>query len=100
MSDMRKRTLPDVRPGQVWADNDPRSAGRTLRIVEVQGIGDSARARAEILTNTSHAQRLVDAKSPYARDMRGKSTRIAVLRFKPNRTGYRLIADSPNGTLG
>ncbi|ACU71905.1 hypothetical protein Caci_2996 [Catenulispora acidiphila DSM 44928] len=27
-----------VVPGQIWADKDPRSAGRTVQILEVDGI--------------------------------------------------------------
>ena len=29
-------TLPQVRPQQVWADNDPRSKGRTLKVLAAQ----------------------------------------------------------------
>lgn len=33
----RKPTI-KVIPGQIWADKDPRSAGRTVQILEVDGI--------------------------------------------------------------
>jgi hypothetical protein len=68
-----------VEVGQVWADNDWRSAGRTLRVDAV----DETHATCTILTNqNSHGYR----------DMRGRTTRIALRRFKPNSTGYRLVA--------
>lgn len=76
----------EVRPGQVWADNDPRSAGRTLRVDAIDGN----KAVCTILTNT-------DSTLVYwqQRDMRGRQTRISLARFKPTRTGYRLVKDEP-----
>ena len=79
---------PDVRPGQVWADNDPRSAGRTLRVDAIDGD----KAVCTILTNTDSANIRWQQ-----RDMCGKQTRISLSRFKPTRTGYRLARDSQYG---
>lgn len=87
--------LPDVRPDQVWADNDKRSAGRTVRVLAVTDKGGGPRAEVEILTNTDDNQRLIDVGSPHVRDMRGKHAHIAVRRFRPNSTGYRLLQDVP-----
>lgn len=33
----RKPTIKVV-PGQIWADKDPRSAGRKVRVLEVDGV--------------------------------------------------------------
>lgn len=68
--------LPDVRPGQVWADNDRRSSHRRLAVIEVTDLGDGPRALVE---NT----------------VTGDRTRIAVRRFRPTSTGYRLVKDVP-----
>ena len=74
------KLMSDVKPGQVWADDDPRSAGRTLRVERIDG----AKAICTILTNTTG----FDVATPWQRDMRGKTTRISLARFKPTSTGY------------
>jgi hypothetical protein len=85
---------PTVKPGQIWADNDKRAAGRTLRVERV--LGD--KAQCTILTNTDVAQKQIDEYQgracPWARDMRGKKTWISLARFKPTNTGYRLVQDA------
>lgn len=92
--------MTDVKPGSIWADNDPRSAGRTLRVDEVKfspRMGKDV-AICTILTNMDHTQELIDDPTlhPWAarNDRRGKTTEIAVRRFVPNSTGYRLISDA------
>ncbi|MFE0642116.1 hypothetical protein ACFW2Y_10985 [Streptomyces sp. NPDC058877] len=65
----------DARPGQVWADNDRRSAGRTVRVDEV----DTRYAYCTVLT----------ASTPGGRT--GQRTRIALERMRPTSTGYRLL---------
>lgn len=80
---------PEVRPGSVWADNDPRSAGRTLRIERIE----DGKAVCTVLTNSDNT----DLNSPWQRDMRGKTTRISLSRFRPTSTGYRLVRDSQYG---
>lgn len=92
-------TAPVVRPGQVWADNDPRSAGRTLRVDSI----DDHKATCTVLTNPTETQELLDGvrETPaWARpqDRRGKSTRISLARFVPSSTGYRLVQDAPEVT--
>lgn len=96
---------PDVRAGQVWADNDPRSAGRTLR---VDAVKFSSRMGCDVavcvvLTNADETQRHIDnpAGNPFRSsggysDRRGKTTTIAVRRFMPVSTGYRLISEAPD----
>ena len=76
----------EVRPGQVWADNDPRSEGRTLRVDSIEG----SKAVCTVLTNSDNT----DLSSPWQRDMRGKQTRVSLVRFRPTSTGYRLLTDA------
>jgi hypothetical protein len=75
----------EIVPGQVWADADPRSAGRRIEITEV---GDGW-AKGRILS----VERNVSAK------MVGRTTRkIALRRFKLNNRGYRLVSNPATGT--
>lgn len=82
-------TTPEVKPGQVWADNDWRSRGRTLRVLSIDG----EHAVCEVLTLSIQQQRMVDQGSAWANDVRGKTRRIALRRMKPTHTGYRLVED-------
>jgi hypothetical protein len=65
--------------GQIWQDNDPRSYGRRLRIVDI----DDTHALVELVTprGAGHQQ----AKP-------GRRTRIRLDRFRPTSTGYRHIS--------
>ena len=87
--------LPDVRPGQVWADNDPRAAGRRIRVASLDG--DYA--------NCTVVQDRIDPEPPHSRPGRGierppghsnvgRPTRIAIERFRPTSSGYRLVTDA------
>jgi hypothetical protein len=91
---------PNVRPGQIWADNDPRAAGRTLRVESVyySHSKDKHVALCTILTNRDDTQAEIDhpTTSWYRpSDRRGTQTVIVVDRFRPTSTGYRLIQDAP-----
>ncbi len=84
-----------VEPGQVWADNDPRAAGRTLRVDTIDGD----KAICTVLTNTNETQAYLDrpdTKPAYMAgaysDRRGTQTRVALKRFAPTSTGYRLVS--------
>lgn len=76
---------PDVKPGQVWADNDQRSAGRTIRVDRIEGD----KAVCTILTNRDAADL-----NDWGTDMRGRQVRIKVSRFRPTSTGYRLVEEA------
>ena len=65
-----------VEVGQVWEDNDPRSAGRRLRVLAV----DATHAIVQSPTGL------------------GRKTRIRLDRFRATSTGYRRI--SPPGRTG
>jgi hypothetical protein len=85
-----KVSTPQVRPGQVWADNDKRAAGRTLRVDRIE----NGKAVCTVLTNSDYYQREVEAgRSAWVVDKVGKTTRISLQRFKPTNTGYRLVED-------
>jgi hypothetical protein len=91
---------PTVRPGQVWADNDPRAAGRTFRVDEIRHSPSMGRpvTVCTIMTNRDDTQAEIDhPTTPWYRpsDRRGAQTVIAVDRFRPTSTGYRLIQDAP-----
>jgi hypothetical protein len=82
-----------VKPGQVWADNDKRSKGRTLRVDRIDGTY----AVCTILTNDRKVQALIDDGGlTWYRpvDKRGRSARIRLDRFRPTSTGYRLVSDA------
>jgi hypothetical protein len=79
----------EVKPGQIWADNDSRSAGRTLRIDRIID-GETI---CTVLTNSDS----VNTGLAWQRDMRGKTTRISLARFRPTNTGYRLVRDQQYG---
>lgn len=74
-----------VKPGQVWADNDPRSEGRTLRVDEIDGEF----AVCTILTDANPELRWAGAKSTV-----GRATRIRLRRFRLVSTGYRYLRDA------
>lgn len=63
--------------GQIWQDNDPRSYGRRVRIVAIDGT----HAVVEL-----HQPRL-----PVSSAKPGRRTRIRLDRFRPTSTGYRYI---------
>lgn len=94
----RAAEQPDVRPGQVWADNDKRSTGRTFRverIVQDPRMGKPV-AVCTVVTNSDRVQDEVDrwgVKSHF-KDTRGNTVRVAVNRMRPTTTGYRLLPPS------
>ena len=73
-----------VEVGQVWADNDSRVYGRTVKVEAIDGDKAVCRVLA----------RPVD----YPQGRTGHTTKISIGRFKPTSTGYRLIRDA-DGTL-
>jgi hypothetical protein len=67
-----------VEPGQIWADNDPRRAGRKIRIDEVKANF----AFCTVMQNTYEAQAKIDTYGfGAAVDRRGTTTRIGLARF-------------------
>ena len=72
----------EVRPGQIWADNDPRAAGRLLRVDEV---------------TETHAKVCVvnERGEPSPSILRARRTTIRLDRMRPTHTGYRLVSEAP-----
>jgi len=68
--------MPEVRVGQIWADNDKRSRGRKVRVVEV---GETHATVEEVVTGWT-------GRPP-------RRTRIRLDRFRPTSTGYRLVSE-------
>lgn len=85
---------PIVRAGQVWADCDPRNAGRTLRVARFEyhtftarGVPDGQVPYAVCTVLTQPDQR------PWA--LTGHQVTIRVSRMRPTSNGYRLVEDAP-----
>jgi hypothetical protein len=75
---------PPVAVGDVWADADPRSAGRTIRIIEVDRERGVARAVVLSVARNVGEHRI------------GQRTRLIQLsRFTDHQRGYRRV---PGGT--
>lgn len=79
-----------VRKGQVWADNDRRSEGRTVRVLRVE----QNHAVVTVLTARSAASEGERLRAV------GAERRIRLDRFKANSTGYRLVAQGANEPEG
>lgn len=81
----------EVLPGQVYADNDYRKPGRTLRVERL--TDDGVYAICTVLTNYDAVQRSLDLGWTFRQDMRGTQTAIRVRRLYPNARGYALISE-------
>jgi hypothetical protein len=72
-------TTPNVRPGQVWADNDPRGYGRQVRVIDVDHRYAYVRGH--------------DSRGGW----NGRPSRISLSSLRPDskgqRTGYHLVRD-------
>ena len=82
------QTHPEVRPGQIWADNDVRSRGRQIKVLAVvdgKATCTVVRAADPVASNAG-------------RPPAGRVTRISQRRFRPNSTGYRLVQDAEAAT--
>lgn len=75
----------EVQIGQVWADNDTRTEGRTVKVEEING--DKAVCR------------VLAPPFDYPQGRVGHTTKIAIRRFKPTSTGYRLIREADGTTI-
>ena len=70
----------EVKVGQIWADNDPRSRGRTIKVISIAG----EKAVVECVS----VARNVGLHNV------GRKTVVSLKRFNPNRqTGYTLVQD-------
>jgi hypothetical protein len=80
-----------VRPFQTWADNDKRVKGREIRVDFVDEYYAYCTITAEAPQGEKTHGRF---KRPEGWTNVGKTTRIALHRFKPTSSGYRLISEA------
>lgn len=78
---MARIQAPAVRPGQIWEDNSPRRAGRTLLIESV--TQDRVVAKTLTATTASSSSKV------------GKTRVIRLSRMRPNADGYRMVSEAP-----
>lgn len=81
-------SVPEVTPGQLWIDNDTRTrhwahANRYVLVDEIEGDKAKCRTWSDQVGGVAEARK----------------TRIAVRRFRPNSTGYRLVDGSAHSPL-
>lgn len=74
-------TQPEIKVGSIWADDDPRQAGRRLKVIAVDG--DQV-----VCVVTAVARNVSETRI-------GTSTRIRRNRFRPGSSGYRLVEQAP-----
>ncbi len=84
-----------VRPNQVWADNDPRSSGRRIRVDSLDG----GYANCSVMQDRTdpaplHSRPGRGIERPAGHSNVGRPTRIAIERFRPTSSGYRLVTDA------
>ncbi len=96
-----ERDRDDVRPGQVWAAQEPYSEGRTIKVVRVEWFGKGknrhGHAVCEIATDTNASRERVEAGLPVAPSSVGRTIFIGFYDFAgPGRAGcrYRLVSDA------
>ncbi len=78
----------------MWADNDYRAAGRTLRVTAV----DATHATCTVLTDRTVSTYRHPGGYVHGTGTThgvGRTTRIRIDRFRPTTTGYRLVSDVP-----
>jgi hypothetical protein len=87
---MAKGEAPVVRPRQIWADNDKRLDGRRIRVDSIDGDHANCTITADATPNEKTAGHIL---RPPGWTNVGRTTRIALHRFRPTSTGYRLISE-------
>ena len=82
---MSEPQAPEVRPGQVWEDTDPRHAGRTIRVDALISKGTDGVLTHAVCTVLTVSRNV-------GRSQVGNKTRpIALSRFRPYNRGYQLV---------
>ncbi len=84
--------LPDLQPGQVWKDNDPRNKGRLLRVQSVHAADDT-HPEPYVRVTVERTSRNVRKKEV------GEQRTIKQRRFRPTRNGYALV-EHPQPAMG
>jgi hypothetical protein len=81
----KKVVLPEVKPGQVWIDNDARQGGRRELNVREVVKGEKSKSDPRWVCQIFYG----------GRDT-GRMAKVRQSRFKPTSTGYRLKEEKPN----
>lgn len=66
----------EIKPGQIWADDDPRNQGRLLEVVSIGETHVQLRETVDRVGNPSD-----------------RLSKVQIRRMKPGSTGYRLVQD-------
>jgi hypothetical protein len=83
-----------VRAGSVWADCDPRKAGRTIRVEEFRyGNSPAGSTNGEGVPYAVCTVLTRPEDRPWA--LTGHQVTIRVSRMRPVSNGYRLVTDVP-----
>ncbi|MEJ0017482.1 MAG: hypothetical protein WDN25_13145 [Acetobacteraceae bacterium] len=80
----------EVLPGQIWADNDKRAAGRRVQVLSVEGDY----ANCVVVADRDDPVRLsgrYNCPRPPDWTPVGHNTRILLSRFQPTSNGYRYV---------
>lgn len=73
------KDLPEVKPGQIWQDNDKRSRNRFLLVLRLDG--EKAICQDAILLSEAGSYRVIG----------NRERRISIARMRPTSNGYRLV---------
>lgn len=79
--------MADVKPGQVWADNDKRSEGRHVKVVDLvtkPKFGSRVAAECAKVVQCDQAGRVLG---------KPRYTTIRLDRFRSTSNGYRLVSE-------
>jgi hypothetical protein len=80
-----------IRVGQVWADNDPRNEGRTIRVDRIE---DHLHGHGGLTGRVAHAVcTVLTPATEYPTARTGHQVTIRVSRMRPTSNGYRLIPE-------
>jgi len=77
---------PEVEPGQVWENDDPRMAGHRVRVERITRWSALLGGDVAVCTVVAVARNV-------SRDRIGRTTRIKVRRMRPGARGYRLVQE-------
>jgi hypothetical protein len=90
---------PTVRVGQVWTDNDSRSEGRTLKVLEVKRCQYMASAswHCQMFEGDFALCQVLTERKGTRKATLGNKVWIRVDRFCPTSSGYRLVKDVEGG---
>lgn len=84
--------MPEVKPGQIWQDNDKRNPTRQVKVVELFTFKKRTGRPGSRLEDVPMAS-CVSRPAPNG-EFSKRRVGIQISRFRPNSTGYTLVAES------